>query len=463
MKKNIRIAMLASGVGVVLLTGWLGASVYVGHRAEIALQKLVQDSIQSHSYRLRNLRHQSGLLSSSGQVELALVDTCDTSSHKPEHFSATISYQLSHLVAPTSLLRAEWSVTPTGDSKAGFDALFGGQVSLQGKGRMRLSGVLQSDMNLPAINLVRSGETLVVSPSTGTIAVGNDTLDFDWKTNKLTYRGNGMAMAIEGLGVQSDMTSVKRGLGSFALSIDKFGNSTASAEGMRLAMEVVEKNDRLDMSITPSVKALNAGDKQFSDMLLEIAINGMQAKSIEYLIDLSQKSCDFRNLTQDEEKRMRENVRELLFKGMSVGIHKIAGKVDGGMIDGNLMIEIGKTDGASFALEKVLTSRGELNLIGAGIKQDDKKMLVSRGIANETPDGVNASFDYAAGILKVNGKVFDATMFDNLLQGVNAGITSFLTGAHEKKAQVTVSEEPAEADDTAEPENEIRAQGDKDA
>ncbi len=429
-----RKAVIGACIALLLVGSWLGASVYVGKRVEAELQNTVKSSTLSRSYRLRNLQHHSGLFSSSGQVELALVDACAGANARPEWFTAQVNYQLSHFPSPVSWLRADWSLVPTGDAQVAFEKLFNGQARLEGKGRVRLSGAIESDLNLPAMSAVGEGGALMVSPSTGAIAMGKDKMDFNWKTSKIVYRGRGSAMEIEDFGIKADWVSVSRGLGTLSMEIAKFGDSSLSAEGLKLMTEVVETADRLDIRSTPSVKLVNVSGKQFRNLIMEMAVTGMHAKSVQQLIELSDKSCYFRSLTQDESRQVQAQFRTLLFEGLSAGIPKLAGEVDGGSLEGNLMIGFGKTSGEVFELEKILTSHGQLSFTGKELKAEDLTELVSMGLATAIPDGIKASFDYEAGILKVNGKVFDATVFANALQGANAAINAMLNDKFERQA-----------------------------
>lgn len=449
-----RKVVIAAGTVLLLVTTWLGASIYVGNHAAAELQNVVKSSTLSRSYRLRNLQHEGGLFSSSGKFELALVDSCAGDDDKPEWFTASVNYRLSHFINPLSLLRAEWTVKPTGEAAPAFESLFNGQAQLEGKGRVRWSGALESDLNLPAINAINDGETTTVSPSTGSVTVGKDTLDIDWRTAKIAYRGNGDAMEVEGLSIKSYLVSVSRGIGKASLEAAKFGNSSLSAEGLMLAMDVAEKGDRLDMRITPSAKSVNVSGKKFEDLILEMAISGLHAKSVEQLIDLSDKSCYFRSLTMEESKQVRSSLRTLLFEGLSAGIPKLAGKVDGGALDGNLMISFGKTSGEAFELEKILAARGELSLIGKSLKADEMQFIVTAGIAETIPEGVKASFDYAAGILKVNGKVFDATVFANALNGANVAINAMLNDTGKHSIPVVLPQAAPETEEQPSPEPE---------
>lgn len=215
-------------------------------------------------------------------------------------------------------------------------------------------------------------------------------------------------------------------------------------------MDVSEKGDRLDMRMTPSVKMMSVAGKKFEDLLLEMAVTGMHAKSVEQLIELSDKSCYFRSLTMEESQQLRASLRKLMFEGLSAGIPKLSGKLDGGALDGSLMVGFGKTVGDAFELEKVLSSRGELSLTGKNVKAEDTKSLVAMGFATTIPDGIKASFDYEAGILKVNGKVFDATVFGNALKGANVAINAMLSDKVEQHVPVVLPQPEAEMADEPE-------------
>ncbi len=408
-----------------------GVSIYAGKRFESELQKAVQASVQSHSYRLRNLQHRGGLFSSSGQVDLALIDECGAIGVSPEYFKARLSYKLSNLILPTSLARIEWSLEPSGQAKAGFEKLFNGQARLEGKGKVGITGTLQSDMSLPEIKWGENGTVVSISPSTGAITIGKGTLDVDWKTAKITGRGNGSAMQLDGLGMQMGLTNVQRGLGSVAFTVDKLATSLGSAEGIQLATEVLEQGEHLNMMITPSIKSLSGGGKEFKDLMIQIAVNGLHGKSIEYLLNLSQTSCNFHNLTQKEAQQMRTSVRTLLFEGFSAGIQKIGGTVDGDTLDARLMVELIKTKGSEFRLESVLKSSGRLTLLGKenqDKQQDHKNSLVTMGIGTKIPGGVKSEYDYDAGLMKLNGAVFDGALLGTIMSGMDKAINAFLRG-----------------------------------
>jgi len=446
MKTSIRRIVIAAASVTVLVASWAGASIYSVKRTEAALQELVKSTASESPYRLKNLEHKTSLFSSSGQLDLSLVDECDLSGTMPELFAVHVSYEISHLVLPGSMLRMQWTVEPLGQARADFERLFNGQAKLSGAGKVDFFGALHSDMNLPELKVTKQDSVLTISPSTGTIAFGRDTLAFDWKTAKIVQRGAGNATELADLGMQIDISNRHRGIGSAAITVEKLSTSIGSAEGFKLISEVSEHGDRLDMAITPSLKSANFGGKLVTDLILQFAFKGMHAQSVETLIDLSGKSCNFRNLTKEEELLMRTATRNLLTAGFSAGIPKLSGAIDGGSLEGHMMVELLKSAGPDIKLASTLKSSGELAVIGKAITAEEKKMAVSFGIATETALGLKASFDYANGVLKVNGRAFDATLAEKSLSEIDKGINDFLSGKAKTVEPVPVAPEEAPAE-----------------
>ena len=406
---------------------WFGVNVYAGKRAESWLQEFVATSDKSSSYRLSNLQHQRGLLSSQGYVDFALIDECGGVS-SPGGMTARLTYHLKHTVFPLALMNIEWSIESLGKQRETFEKLFGVQARLEGKGNVGLNGDVQSDLRLPEIKWSNNGVRVSVSPSVGSVMVGKDTLKLDWHTGKISTRGNASAVAIDDVRLAINLTSMSRGLGKVAFNIEKFGTPDFTANGMGLVTQVVEKAGRIDIDIIPEMKALEVGGKQFKNLVFDVGIHGLHGESADALFNLAQTSCNFQNLTQQDEDKLRANSRKLVFEGFSVGIGRVSGSVDGGDLDGKWLMALKKTSGEEFSLMPVLMSQGELSLTGKDIKQIQKKTLVALGFAQEIPDGMRASYDFANGVLKLNGKVSNVPLIETVLQTVEQNIRDFLNG-----------------------------------
>jgi uncharacterized protein YdgA (DUF945 family) len=442
---------IAATIIVMCALLWFGINVYASKRAESQLTEWMAASDKSHSYQLRNLQHQRGLLSSQGSVDVAFIDECSGRS-RPEWMTSRLTYQLKHTIFPLALMNIEWVIEPLDNQREIFEKLFGGQARLAGQGKVGLSGDLQSDMRLPEIQWFSQGIRWTVSPSVGSIVIGKDTLKLDWHTGKIRTRGKDSAVAIDDLHLAIDLSSTSRGLGKVALKLDKFGTSDFTASGVSLVTQALEKAGRMDIDVKPEMKLLEAGGKQFKNLVFDFGIHGLHGESIDYVFNLAQTSCNFQNLTQQESDKLRASLRTLLFEGFSVGIGRIAGAVDGGDLDGKWSVTLAKTPGEEFLLMPVLSSQGELSLTGKDIKQIEKKTLISLGFAQEIPDGMRGSYDFTNGVLKLNGKVSEASLIETLLQTVEQQIRGYLKGEPIRSTGEGPTEEmmeaPAEALDT---------------
>ena len=438
------IKIIASVIAACALL-WFGINVYAGKRAESWLQEFVAASEKSHSYRLRNLHHQRGLLSSQGYVDVALIDDCGSVS-RPGWMTTRLTYQLKHTVFPLALMNIEWSIEPLGKERDVFEKFFGVGTKLEGRGKVGLNGDVHSDMKLPEIQFLNNGTRVTVSPSVGSVIVGKDTLKLDWHTGKISTRGNGSAVAIDDLRLAIDLTSTTRGLGKVSLMVEKFDTPEFTANGMSLVTQVLEKAGRMDINVTPEMKSLEAGGKQFKNLVFDFGIHGLHGESADYVFNLAQTSCNFQNLTQEDSDKLHANLRKLLFEGFSVGISRVAGAVDGGDLDGKWSVTLAKTPGEEFSLIPVLASQGELSLTGKDIKQIQKKTLISLGFAQEIPGGMRASYHFANGVLKVNGKVSNAALIDTMLQTIEQQILEFLNGQQVRRnGDSPVEGEPEDA------------------
>ena len=434
MTKKIRLILIGLAAFLSLVALWAGASIYAGKQFAARLQELATKSDARSAYTISQLDHQPGLFASSGTLTIRLIDACDESGATPEIGAAKLSYQVAHLILPGSLLRVDWTLAPSDTARASFEKLFGGEAKLSGTGKIDFSGALHSDMHLPQLKLARQGGVVTISPSSGRLAVGKETLVFDWKTDKLTARGDGSALELTNVEIALDLKNRQRGIGTASFSLDKISTSLGSAEGFKLASVAAEKDNKLDLSLTQSLKSVQVGDKLVSDLMLQLVFNGLDAASVETLINLSGQSCGFRNLTLDEKERARVATRGVLMQGFSAGIAKVTGTVDGGSLNGKWLLELGKSAGPELALATALKSTGELTLTGKAVSAEEKKTAVSYGLATETPLGLKATLNYSDGILKLNNQVFDATLFLNAVSAMEKEINDFLSGKVKPKA-----------------------------
>lgn len=422
-----RITAIGTAVIATLGAAWVGAGAYGAQLAERELRAMMAQASGREGVRLLNLEHERSLLSSRGTVELRLEDQCADSGDAP--LTARVSYSMHHLPLPGSLTRFEWTLTPSGAAGESFAKAFGNQTRLQGEGSVGLNGELRSSLALPEL-VVAGAESVRVAPSSGRIAWGQNTFALDWKTERIVLRGQGQALELQQLALAMDLTNRRLGAGTASLSIDKVSTGLGGAEGFRLAGEVLEKGDRLDMKFTPSLRALNVGGQSARDLVFEIGMTGVHAQSIETIGQVLGDTCGIEHATADETTRLRTALRTLMARGFTLGIARIAGTVGGGSLEGQLHVELKPTaggDNAPILLARVLRSQGQLTLKGEVVTAEQKQMAVAMGFATEVPGGLHASYEYAEGLLKANGRSFDAGNVQTALAHADQVLNAFLS------------------------------------
>jgi uncharacterized protein YdgA (DUF945 family) len=294
--------------------------------------------------------------------------------------------------------------------------LFGSASALKGQGVVGLGGAVRSSLNLPAVAMRRSGEVLEISPTTGQFAIDGQKLALETKIDRLVVRGKGEALSIQGLAMDFEVDDLRIGTGSGSFKVAQASTTLGSLEGLELRMEAKEKGDRMDMSVTPSVRKLEAAGQTLTDLRMQWAWNGLHTESVESLIKLFDSSCGVQALTAQENKVAAQALRTLLVKGFSVGMPTLTGKTDTGRLEGSLWVELQAAKGNEPSLVEQLKSQGKLEVEGSFITPDQREMAVATGFAVKQGNALSATYDYAQGLLKVNNRSMDARIFEEMLQ-----------------------------------------------
>ncbi|WP_153160203.1 DUF945 family protein [Zoogloea sp. 1C4] len=425
-KDNKKILIAAGGLGFVV-AGWLGASVYVGSVAEREIRAFAAKPSSETGVRVRNLQHSSGLFSATGSFGLEVVDQC-SSGEGGQSPALEVEYSLANLVLPSAPLRVTWSAKPTGELAAALAELFGPSLKLQGNGDVSYGGDFRSAMSLPELALDQGGQKLTIAPSSGSLAVGKTALAVNWGIDKLLTRGNGEAVELGKIALDVDLKNRYLGTGSSSLSIERIATSHGSAEGFRHATLVTEDGERLNAQVTESLRAASFGGETVKDLTLEMAIRDLDKRSIETISRLFGDTCGLQNMTADEDETFRKALRTLMTQGFSFGIPKLAGTVGQGSLDGKLMVEARKSMSASapISLANMLKASGEMVLKGKVLDAGKLQTMQAMGFT-QGPDGsLKGSFEYAEGVLRTNGRIFDGSAMQASLGGADQVLNAFL-------------------------------------
>ncbi|MFM8342144.1 MAG: DUF945 family protein [Methylomonas sp.] len=424
-----KILSIASGVGVGFAM-WIGASIFVAKNTETEIKAMVQETAAECDMRITNLQHEQGLIASAGQFLVHVGDECNADPSQRDWLVAQVDYKINNLILPNALMRFDWTLKQLSAEADATQSL----LQFEGSGKISLTQTISSDIKSLEIAGSSGDQNWRVDPFLGNVELASNTLIFNLKTPRLVSRGGGSAIDLQGVGVQVDLQNRQQGIGKSALTIDKISASTGTAEGLSISGETTENADRLEAKLNYGLRSLESFGYNAHDLAMEVVIKGLHAESVKKLAKITDQTS-FQNLTAEEKSQYRASLRQLIDQGLSLGIAKLGGVVSNGTetsnLDGSLMVNIRSNSNpnqAKIQLAKLLESSGQLIFNGKAIDPAQKQQIVQMGFATATPEGLKASYEYSAGILKTNGRIIDSSFLEEQLISVDSQINDFLSG-----------------------------------
>lgn len=417
---------ILGGTGL-LAVAWLGGSFYVNQQTAAEIKAIVDKAGTGCTLRIQNPQHQQSLFTSSGQFELHAGDQCNADNELRDLLVAKVEYQTNSLILPNALTRFSWTLKQVPNAEGKADAI----LELTGEGATRLTGATFSTIQSQAFTGYFDDGSWRLEPLVGDVEWHDKAMLFNLKSPRLVSRG-GDALDIQGIALHADLTDTSLSIGNTAFTIDKISTSQGFAQGFSISTVTAQNTDRLDSQVLYALNAFSALGYDGQDLKVELGVNGMHLPSVKTLMALSEDSASLQNLTVEEDQKYRAALRELINQGLSVSLTKLAGTIknaaDSSSVDGNFKIVIKPNSVADQAIElaKVLESSGQIILKGNLLSEEQKNQLTQMGSVLPTPDGLQSSYEYSAGILKANQRIVDQQAVQSALISADGYINTFL-------------------------------------
>ena len=421
--KKISISLLT--LLLLIVAAWLAASIYVGRTTEKWVGSLVEQTTKQKKIRLVNVKHQQSLLTSQGQFEIRFNDIGTDLETGKQKFAVLVDYSISNLLLPASSMRFTWNMKPTGEYGVEVNRLFGSELAFNGKGQLGWGGRALTSLNMPELVMRDGQDRLQISPSAGHFSWAGQTIAFDWKTDKIAMMTEGRPLDVTGISAKGDVSNRSRGTGTFEFSVDKVSTKEGTAEGFSVQTAVLERGDRFDLSIQHKLASVSAAGQKIRDVVLDVALSGLDMTSIETLTTIANDSDDFQSLTADEQTRGKTALSKLIAQGFTFSLPKISAQVNAGSINGDLKIEFLKSaaqNSTTFSAADSIRAAGQLLAKGKVVDQAQKMMAVMMGLATDSKDGLKASFEFSGKTFKANGKNRDVSDQLSLIDGYINGL-----------------------------------------
>ncbi len=435
MKKSVKIAVFTLGGIAVIAAGWAGASIYAGRIAAAEMRSLAARAPGGSGVSIAAARHDTGLFSSGGTFEVRFDEHCDTTG-VTGGIALKVDYRVSHLLRPGSMMDFDWTMVPSGEVGAALSKVTTGALRMDGQGTVGYGRQVVSSLAMPELVLGSGAQAMRVSAGSGQVTLAGSAFGMQWKTERIAGRGAGKALEVSNLGIEVDLKDRVRGTGSMVLSIDRVGTGLGTAEGFRLVTAAAERGDRTDVTITPSLRAFTMPGQTASDLSMQISLRDLHTGSLDAIQQIGRESCGFKSIKAEEAQKLRAAVRTALTGGLSLGITEVKGSIGDGSLEGFLKVELKQAAQAAVVavgaepvaieLANLLASSGEITVKGNAINAGQRQMAVGMGVATEVPGGLKATFEYADGLFKANGRVFDGSAVQVALSTADRRLNTFL-------------------------------------
>lgn len=401
-------SIVLASTGLVLTAAAAVAGVTVVRSDAVADEVAAfERSLKDGDVRVASMKHDKGLLRSSGRFELAVQPGCDAAEADAKPLRATVDYELAHFGMPNAPVRFKVSATPTGEFGDALKDGLAGRPLLTAEGTAARGGALEAAVSMPELQLREGRTTLKVAAGSGRLVLGGPSMKFDWSTERATVRDEAGAYEVRGVKLGLDLADLKLGTGLAKFDVEHVDTPDVQMEGLSLTSEAVVRGDVLDVRFAPTVRKVTADDESLRDVALDLALKGVHLKSWETLAALATESCGFQGMTRAETERAREAVRAMLARGLSVAITRLAAAGEDGGVKGELEIGLEPSGERGTKLPASLASqafaRGRVEVTGRLLDDAQREFVLTSGFASEKGKSLVASFDYARGRLTVNG------------------------------------------------------------
>lgn len=416
-----KIISLVAFIGL-LVAIWLGASFYSARNTGQFITSLPELYQQNEYMHIKTVEHQQSAFSSTGKFEIRFPNFIPVADGAPTALGIIIQYKISNLLLPDSAARLEWKMTGDDAIDPMLKKLFGQGPTMHGKGHVSYGGQRQSSIALSELLFKDSQTALKLTPLTGLAIWDNDTLKLNLQSDHLNARTESVVTDWRGMRIDINLSNHNLGLGTYSFAIDKGTSESSNFEGMKLTKIASLENDRFTLAISQTVKHFSYDKFKLTDVDQEFALRGLDKDSVMSISTILRDAKDINKLTNEDRVALSKSLRDLFNKGFSIGLPRLAAKLDGGSLSGDLNIEVLKADSTvtDFSSAQRLRAAGQINLNGTGgLDKTQQMTALMLGLAVKTPEGLKSSFEFTNGVISANGKSFNVQenlkFFDDII------------------------------------------------
>lgn len=414
-------------VGAILVAGWVGASAYVGYKAQQELALITSPTMGATLHRFSDVTHHRGLLTSSGSMVLHYPDPDAAQQPPPDLFQLQINYTIDHRVTLTHLSTSALTANLVGEGAQVVLALFGQNPTLTGQGRSGWNGQSSGHYAFPALKTEQADFSFELAPVSGQFKLIQNALDVSLNLPLMVVAdADGVTRFTDAqltLMTEDRYTSE----GRTVLTIGQVEFPDGQAQKIEFVGESAYAGDRLNVSFGKAIGQLTVAGTTVSDVKLDFMFDGLYAKSIDNLSAILNTAGNIESLTPAQRQLVLAAVRDLVMQGFSVGMTQMQASTQEGVATAKAMLRVKPIEGAStspqFDAAKQLVFNAELDLEGSDISPPLTILGTMMGVIVERSNGFTGSVSLNQGKLLVNGNELP---FDEEISQISIFVTELL-------------------------------------
>ena len=412
-------------VMVIALGAWSAAGVYAGVQVEKELITFIDQLPSRSPMRVVDLKHDRGLMNSSGQFMVRYSDPQAQGVNRPDLVTAVMNYEVDHHVSWEHLATFTWRLTPTDAFGEKLKALFATDFNVSGQGTINWQGVAQTDFAAPALRYEQGNDILVLGPWQGDMLIEGPIFNFLIQSPAVDIQSQDTFLKVKNMSLKVDLADRFNGVGASTLNIEDISFPTTKVQGLMFKASNTLDQGYLNLEIEKKINKVEFVGQTVTNVDLVFMLKHLNQQSMIELSNLMNENGNLDNLTTTQQEIVQAAIIRLIQDGFELALPKLQAQTERGMIEGNAVFNLAANVANPNACDaaKQVKAEGKLTVARMIMPSEYEGLVQLLGLATRTYKGLESQFLFDDGKLLVNGRNIEVNI---QLQRINQALTALL-------------------------------------
>ncbi|MEY2631866.1 MAG: hypothetical protein RIR00_520, partial [Pseudomonadota bacterium] len=250
------------------------------------------------------LDHHAGWFNSSGSLQISLSPACQDALEGRPTPTLQVDYQISHLPWLQKFSRFNWQAHTEGNGPWQVQTLYGW-------GHVNLLGRLHGEMLLPELRYRQGEESLQISASRISYALGGGSLDLDWQIERLLARQGSQQVDAQQVQLTADLDNRHIGVGKTELRLARLELPQWQFANLQLQSQGNEQRQKVNLQLQGKAGQVQHQGQQWQDVRLPVQIDGLAIDGLVALNNAGSRSCLFQQPDGAGQNRLQAQLQTL--------------------------------------------------------------------------------------------------------------------------------------------------------